>query len=154
MLFRSDTDQPEIREGHVSVAEFDKSILTAQENEPVRITERIPAKELIVTPKGEKLVDFGQNLTGAAEIRVHGKKGQKIVIRHAEVLDKDGNFYPDTLRQAKSIDTYICSGEEQTFLPHFTFHGFRYLCVEGLDELSTDQFTACEIGRASCRERV
>ncbi len=138
-----DTDQPEIREGHVSVAEFDKSILTAQENEPVRITERIPAKELIVTPKGEKLVDFGQNLTGAAEIRVHGKKGQKIVIRHAEVLDKDGNFYPDTLRQAKSIDTYICSGEEQTFLPHFTFHGFRYLCVEGLDELSTDQFTAC-----------
>ena len=138
-----DTDQPGIREGHVSAAEFDKSILTAQENEPVRVTERIAAKELIVTPKGEKLVDFGQNLTGAAEIRVHGKRGQKIVIRHAEVLDKDGNFYPDTLRQAKSTDTYICNGEEQTFLPHFTFHGFRYLCVEGLDELSLDQFTAC-----------
>jgi alpha-L-rhamnosidase len=138
-----DTDQPGIREGHVSAAEFDKSILTAQENEPVRVTERIAAKELIVTPKGEKLVDFGQNLTGAAEIRVHGRKGQKIVIRHAEVLDKDGNFYPDTLRQAKSTDTYICNGEEQTFLPHFTFHGFRYLCVEGLDELSLDQFTAC-----------
>ena len=138
-----DTDQPGIREGHVLAAEFDKSILTAQENEPVRVTERIAAKELIVTPKGEKLVDFGQNLTGAAEIRVHGRKGQKIVIRHAEVLDKDGNFYPDTLRQAKSTDTYICNGEEQTFLPHFTFHGFRYLCVEGLDELSLDQFTAC-----------
>ena len=138
-----DTDQPGIREGHVSAAEFDKSILTAQENEPVRVTERIAAKELIVTPKGEKLVDFGQNLTGAAEIRVHGRTGQKIVIRHAEVLDKDGNFYPDTLRQAKSTDTYICNGEEQTFLPHFTFHGFRYLCVEGLDELSLDQFTAC-----------
>ncbi|MEY8492872.1 family 78 glycoside hydrolase catalytic domain [Lachnospiraceae bacterium 29-91] len=138
-----DTDQPGIREGHVSAAEFDKSILTAQENEPVRVTERIAAKELIVTPKGEKLVDFGQNLTGAAEIRVHGKRGQKIVIRHAEVLDKDGNFYPDTLRQAKSTDTYICNGEEQTFLPHFTFHGFRYLYVEGLDELSLDQFTAC-----------
>ena len=123
--------------------EFDKQTLTAQENEPVRITERIPAKELIVTPKGEKLVDFGQNLTGLVELKVHGRKGQKIVIRHAEVLDKDGNFYTETLRQAKSEDTYICNGEEQVFLPHFTFHGFRYICVEGMDDLSLDQFTAC-----------
>ena len=120
-----------------------KQTLTAQENEPVRITERIPAKELIVTPKGEKLVDFGQNLTGLVELKVHGRKGQKIVIRHAEVLDKDGNFYTETLRQAKSEDTYICNGEEQVFLPHFTFHGFRYICVEGMDDLNLDQFTAC-----------
>ncbi len=133
----------ESREGTVSVMTFDKQTLTAQENEPVRITERIPAKELIVTPKGEKLVDFGQNLTGIVEVKVHGKKGQKIVIRHAEVLDKDGNFYPDTLRQAKSEDTYICNGAEQVFLPHFTFHGFRYICVEGMDDLRPAQFTAC-----------
>ena len=123
--------------------EFDKSTLTAQENESVRITERVPAKKLIVTPKGEKLVDFGQNLTGLVELKVHGRKGQKIVIRHAEVLDKDGNFYPDTLRQAKSEDTYICNGEEQVFLPHFTFHGFRYISVEGMDDMRLDQFTAC-----------
>lgn len=129
--------------GTVSVMDFDYATLTAQENEPVRITERIPAKELIVTPKGERLVDFGQNLTGVVEVKVHGRKGQKIVIRHAEVLDKDGNFYPETLRQAKSEDTYICNGEEQTFLPHFTFHGFRYICVEGLEELTLNQFTAC-----------
>lgn len=138
-----DREQSGIRTGAVSVMEFDKSTLTAQENEPVRITERIPAKKLIVTPKGEKLVDFGQNLTGLAEVKVHGQKGQKIVIRHAEVLDKDGNFYPDTLRQAKSEDTYICNGEEQVFMPHFTFHGFRYICVEGMDDMCLDQFTAC-----------
>lgn len=138
-----DREQSGIRTGAVSVMEFDKSTLTAQENEPVRITERVPAKKLIVTPKGEKLVDFGQNLTGLAEVKVHGQKGQKIVIRHAEVLDKDGNFYPDTLRQAKSEDTYICNGEEQVFLPHFTFHGFRYICVEGMDDMRLDQFTAC-----------
>ena len=118
-------------------------MLTAQENEPVRITERISAKELIVTPKGEKLIDFGQNLTGVVEVKVKGKKGQKIVIRHAETLDKNGNFYPETLRQAKSVDTYICNGEEQTFLSHFTFHGFRYICVEGIEEISLNQFTAC-----------
>ena len=138
-----DTNTMDVHEGTVSVKELDKSILTAQENEPVRITERILARKLITTPKGEKLVDFGQNITGFAEIKVHGKKGQKIVIRHAEVLDKDGNFYPETLRQAKSVDTYICNGEKQIFRPHFTFHGFRYICIEGMEELSLEQFTAC-----------
>ena len=138
-----DTDAPEITEGNVVVKEFDKAVLTAQENEPVRITEKIEGKELIVTPKGEKLVDFGQIITGVVEVHVKGEKGQKIVIRHAEVLDKDGNFYPETLRQAKSIDTFICNGEEQIFRPHFTFHGFRYICVEGMEEFTADQFVAC-----------
>lgn len=131
------------QKGNVLTEEFDKKILVAQENEPVRITERIPAKELLITPKGEKVIDFGQNITGAAEIKVNGIKGQKITVRHAETLDKDGNFYPDTLRQAKSVDTYICSGESQVFLPHFTFHGFRYICVEGMEEMDLEQFTAC-----------
>ena len=138
-----DTDAPEIAEGKAVVKEFDRAVLTAQENEPVRITERISGKELIVTPKGERLVDFGQIITGVVEVHVKGEKGQKIVIRHAEVLDKDGNFYPETLRQAKSIDTFICNGEEQIFRPHFTFHGFRYICVEGMEEFTTDQFVAC-----------
>lgn len=138
-----DTNEPETCIGEVSIKEFDPSVLTAQENEPVRITQRIPAKKLLTTPKGEKLVDFGQNLTGLVEVKIKGRKGQKITIRHAETLDKDGNFYPETLRQAKSIDTYICNGEEQVFLPHFTFHGFRYICVEGIDDMSPDMFTAC-----------
>ena len=138
-----DTDAPKIIEGNVVVKDFDKGVLTAQENEPVRITEKIVGKELIVTPKGEKLVDFGQIVTGVVEVHVKGEKGQKIVLRHAEVLDKDGNFYPETLRQAKSIDTFICNGEEQIFRPHFTFHGFRYICVEGMEEFTADQFIAC-----------
>lgn len=138
-----DTDAPEIKTGTVQVKEFDKAVLTAQENEPVRITERITGKELIVTPKGERLVDFGQIVTGVVEVHVKGEKGQKIVLRHAEVLDKDGNFYPETLRQAKSIDTFICNGEEQIFRPHFTFHGFRYICVEGMESFTSDQFVAC-----------
>ena len=138
-----DTSSPETISGNVVIKEFNKAVLTAQENEPVRITERISGKEIIVTPKGEKLVDFGQIVTGVAELRVKGEKGQKIVIRHAEVLDNEGNFYPETLRQAKSVDTFICDGEEQIFCPHFTFHGFRYICVEGMDEFTPDMFTAC-----------
>lgn len=119
--------------------------IVSQECEPVRITKRIAAKGLIVTPKGEKVLDFGQNMAGFVEVRVQAKPGQKITVRHAETLDKDGNFYPDTLRQAKSVDTYICDGTAQTFLPHFTFHGFRYICVEGLDEVNPADFTACAL---------
>ncbi len=127
----------------VVVTSFDKNRLVAQESEPVRITQKLSAKELIVTPKGEKVIDFGQNLTGFVEMKVHGKAGQKIIIRHAEVLDKDGNFYPETLRQAISVDTFICNGQEQTFLPSFTFHGFRYISIEGLEEINLENFTAC-----------
>ena len=119
--------------------------ITAQECEPVRVTERTAAKELILTPKGEKVLDFGQNMAGIVEVTVQGKPGQKIVIRHAETLDKEGNFYSETLRQAKSEDTYICDGTKQIFLPHFTFHGFRYICVEGLEEVNPADFTACTL---------
>lgn len=122
---------------------FDKERIIGQESEPVRITKRLSAKEHITTPKGEKVIDFGQNLTGFVELKVKGEVGQKITIKHAEVLDKEGNFYPDTLRQAISIDNFICNGEEQIFLPHFTFHGFRYISIEGLEDIHLENFTAC-----------
>lgn len=138
-----DTNAPEVREGRVSEVPFDKAVLEAQENEPVRITERIAPKEIFTDPGGRKLVDFGQNITGLVELKVKGENGQKITVRHAETLDKDGNFYPDTLRSAQSIDTYICNGTEQIFLPHFTFHGFRYIAVDGMEELKPEMFTAC-----------
>ena len=119
----------------VQILEQDKQILIGQEGEPVQITCRTQAKELIVTPKGELVLDFGQNMSGFVEVHVsgeagQGEDGQKIVIYHAETLDRDGNFYPDTLRQATSIDTYICNGKEQSFRPHFTFHGFRYIRLD------------------------
>ena len=74
-----------------------------------------------------------------------GKPGQKITIRHAEALDKHGNFYTENLRKAKATDVYICNGEEQTFIPHFTFHGFRYISVEGIEDeaIKLENFTAC-----------
>lgn len=130
-------------EGKVSVAEFDPSVLVAQESEPVRVTERISPKKIFTDPKGNVLVDFGQNLTGLVEVKIKGRKGQEISLRHAEVLDKDGVFYPDTLRTAISKDTYILNGEEQVLMPHFTFHGFRYALVEGIENPAPEMFTAC-----------
>lgn len=122
---------------------FEKSLLVGQENEPVRIVKRLEPKELLTTPKGEKVIDFGQNLTGFIELKIIGQKGQKITVRHAETLDKNGNFYAETLRQAISVDHFICNGEEQVFRPHFTFHGFRYIAIEGLEAIHLPNFVAC-----------
>ena len=130
---------------HILVYRGQSAVLTPQECEPVRITERIQARSVWRDPKGNLLADFGQNLTGLVEVRIKGKKGQKIRIRHAEVLDKDGVFYPDTLRTAISHDTYILNGEEQVLMPHFTFHGFRYIAIDGIEAADAvpNMFTAC-----------
>ncbi len=141
-----DTDTPEIKEGTVSVMSsdlFDTAVLTAQVNEPVRVTQRLAPKSIFTDPDGNVLADFGQNLTGLVEVRIKGKKGQKINLRHGEVLDKNGVFYPDTLRTAKSEDVYILNGEEQVLMPHFTFHGFRYIAIEGIEDPKPEMFTAC-----------
>lgn len=129
-----------------NAAVFDHAtdVLVAQECEPVRITQRIKPKALIHTPKGETVLDFGQNLVGFVEAKLHCAKGTKVILKHAEVLDKDGNFYTANLRTARATDTFICSGDDDVFVPSFTFHGFRYLKVEGLSENpKLDAFTAC-----------
>ncbi|EOS38352.1 hypothetical protein C808_02553 [Lachnospiraceae bacterium M18-1] len=138
-----DTCQLKKKEGNVSAVPFDKSVLVAQESEPVRVTERLAPKKIFTDSKGNHVVDFGQNITGLVEIRTCGEKGQTIVVRHAETLDKDGNFYPETLRSAKSEDTFICNGSEQIMFPHFTFHGFRYIAVCGIKDMKPEMFTAC-----------
>lgn len=123
--------------------------LVPQVGPSVRIHERLCAKELIITPKGEKVIDFGQNIAGFIELKIKGERGQKIVIRHAEMLDKDGNFYTVNLRTARATDTFVCSGNEDVFRPKFTFHGFRYIAVEGMEEIDLSAFTACAISSAT-----
>ena len=76
----------------------------AQESEPVRVTKRFDVKERIVTPKGELVFDFGQNMAGLVEIRLPKLIGDRLVIRYAETLDKDGNFYTENLRTARCSD--------------------------------------------------
>lgn len=130
-----------------ALLEQDKAVLIAQQDEPCRITERIAGREFIISPKGEYIIDFGQNLTGVVEFSLKGKRGQKIILKHAETLDKDGNFYTVNLRTAKCTDTFICSGGEDFFRPKFTYHGFRYISIEGMDrqDINQENFTACVI---------
>ena len=121
--------------------------IVAQESEPVRVTERFSMPEKIITPKGELVFDFGQNMAGVVEIRLPQTDGGKLVIRHAETLDKDGNFYTENLRKAGCTDTYLYGDKQagMTVMPHFTFHGFRYICVEGAKSAAAEQFTACAL---------
>jgi alpha-L-rhamnosidase len=128
----------------VQVTDAGYTNLLATYNEPIRKHETFKALRVLKTKKNEHLVDFGQNLVGWVKIRLKGKKGQTITISHAEVVDKDGNFYTDNLRSAKAQDSYILSGDGvEVFEPHFTFHGFQFIKVEGYNgELNPDDFTA------------
>jgi alpha-L-rhamnosidase len=114
---------------------------------PVKQHEILKPVNVILTPNGEKVIDFGQNLVGWVRIKINGKGGDSIIISHAEVLDKAGNFYTENLRAAKQKIVYYLRGNgEETYQPHFTFQGFRYVKIEGaLDNISKDNIEAVAI---------
>jgi alpha-L-rhamnosidase len=112
------------------------------EGVPIREQERFSGAQLIVTPKGEKVIDFGQEVTGYVEFSAKAPKNRKIIIKHFEVLDKDGNVYTENLRSAKATYTVISDGKPFTVKPSYTFYGFRYIQVIGLDDIKPEDFTA------------
>ena len=104
-----------------------KADLIPQIGEWITEHERLAPVQVIHTPKGELVVDFGQNLAGYVEIFIKAPRGSRIIMHHAEVLDKDGNFYTENYRSARSENIFICSGENDIFKPVYTFQGFRYI---------------------------
>ncbi len=145
----------------VVVKDYGTAELIPSISEPVRVQCILPAKKLIVTPKGEKVIDFGQNISGFEIIEYQGREGQEIVVTHAEELDENGNFYTTNMRSAKVTGRYICSGGQDSFRPTFTWYGFRYIKVEGMDEIDLDDFRAAAIssdndvaGRFSCNDEL
>ncbi len=131
----------------VKIGDFSNDNLIATINEPASKHETFKPVKIFTTPKGEKVIDFGQNLVGWVMLKIKGNAGDTVVIQHAEVLDKEGNFYTANLRAAKATSTYILNGKgEEFFEPHFTYYGFRYIKVEGIKgNLNPDDFTAVAI---------
>lgn len=127
----------------VKLLDYKKSILVGQDSEPVTVIEQLKPLKKIISPKGELILDFGQNLVGVIEFQTNQPEGSEVIIRHAEVLDKEGNFYTENLRKAVSVDRFICSGKSEVFRPRFTFHGFRYISIEGIEDVNVADFTAC-----------
>lgn len=115
----------------VKTANHPMDHILATWNEPVKKQETFKLIKFFTTPKGEKVIDFGQNLVGWVVMKVKGKAGDSVRLKHAEVLDKAGNFYTDNLRAARTENIYVLNGEgEEIFHPHFTWQGFRYLKIE------------------------
>jgi len=134
--------------GQAKIFDNSKDIIIQQQGEKVVEVDRLPAVEFIITPKGEKVIDFGQNMTGYVEVNVKGKAGDEISFCHAEVLDSDGNFYNENYRAAKATANYILDGQKTSYKPRFTFYGFRYIRIEEFPtdiELKTDNFTAITV---------
>lgn len=137
-------DLPGFKSGFYTQAEvldYPINILTSSRGYPVSAISEITPQKIIVTPKGETVFDMGQNMVGWVRLKVKGNKGEKVVMKFAEVLDKSGNFYNDNLRAAKATDEYrLKGGGDETYEPHFTFHGFRYVKLEqfpGVPQLNT-----------------
>ena len=122
-------EEPEIWH-KTEIVPFDSSVLHAQGGARVTVIDRIPAKEVFVTPNGETVIDFGQNMAGRICVTGCGRKGDVIELRCFEILDAEGNVYLDNLRKAKTTMKYVFGKDgEITYHPYFTYMGFRYALV-------------------------
>ena len=120
-----------------------QNLLIAQQGETVKEQERLSVKKIIITSKGETVLDFGQNMTGYLEFTVDAHKGDEISFSFGEILDKDGNFYNANYRSAKALYKYICKEGKQTYKPNLTFYGFRYVRVDSYpNDIDPENFTA------------
>ena len=140
--------------------DYPKEILIPLQGERIVETERLPVKSMFTTPEGELVLDFGQVLTGYVEFRIEGAAGQKGTLRHAEILDSEGNFYTENLRKAKQEIEFICDGQAHVYKPSFSFQGFRYVQPKDWPcEVRPEDFTAVVVhsemkrtGRFECSE--
>jgi alpha-L-rhamnosidase len=120
------------RWGAVVVAAEPPAPLVAQDFQPIRVNETLKPKSVTGPTPGVYVFDLGQNMVGWARLHVTGKAGTKVQIRFGEVLKPNGELYTENLRTAEATDTYTLSGKgTESFEPHFTFHGFRYVELTG-----------------------
>ncbi|MFK4790886.1 family 78 glycoside hydrolase catalytic domain [Microbacterium sp. ZW T5_56] len=115
----------------VVIRERGDAELVAPDGPPVRVVETRAVQQVLTSPSGATILDFGQNLVGRLRLTVSGEAGTSITLRHAEVLEH-GELATGPLRAAKATDVYVLGGgDAQTWAPRFTFHGFRYAEVTG-----------------------
>jgi alpha-L-rhamnosidase len=109
------------------IAQRNPNIVTMEEIKPVSINE---------VSKGKYILDMGQNMVGWLAIRLNGKKDKPISMRFAESLKSDGNLYMDNIRGANVTNIYIpASDGEFAWEPRFTYQGFRYAEITGIDDI-------------------
>lgn len=137
--------------------------ILGKSTEEVKCLKKISVKEVIYTPNGEAVLDFGQDIFGVVEMKVLGSAGTEVTLEHAEVLDQNGNFIHNISGfNRDQTDIYVLSGKgEEVWHPTFTGHGFRYVKVSGYPgTITKENFKAlvlgsvCEqTGSFSCSDR-
>jgi alpha-L-rhamnosidase len=129
--------------GDVEVVTWDVATLVSPTAPPIRRIEELPAVEVLTTPTGRTVVDFGQILTGWVRLAVEGPAGTTVTLHHCETLI-DGEPEFETNRTALATDRYtLRGGGPEVWAPRFTFHGFRYVEVDGWPgEVTADQLRA------------
>ncbi len=127
--------------------------LVAQQLEPIKIVDKIRPVKISEPSPGVYVIDAGRNLAGWASIKVKGSKGTKISLKFAETLYENGTVNKENLRGAKATDTYILKGSgEETWEPDFTYHGFRYIQVEGFSYRPTADDIQVKVVRSAIAE--
>jgi alpha-L-rhamnosidase len=113
--------------------------ILAQYFPPIREERAMTAKSITEPKPGVYVLDFGQNMSAVPRLHIHGKPGEAVQLRFAEVLNSDGTLYVENLRTAKATDHFILAGKpgDEDFQPLFTFHGFRYAEITGMPHKPT-----------------
>lgn len=123
-----------------------KGVLRKSVCPPVRECAEYPAVSVLQTGDRRYVFDIGQNISGYVRLHVRQKAGDILTIRYAEQIHPDGSLnlngmdsmYPESPFQT---DKVILSDETVAFSPIFTYHGFRYIEITGLDSASVDMVT-------------
>ena len=123
----------------VDVLEKPSAELISTESPPVRRVQEVVPKKIIKTPSEKLILDLGQNMVGWMRFskQPSGPDGSEITLTHAEVLE-NGELGTRPLREAKAQDKYVLGGDLIGHEPRFTFHGFRYVQVDGWPENDLD----------------
>ena len=115
-----------------TIADAPEIAVSSQITDPVRVVSTLRPKQITPLPNGTYVFDMGQNMVGWVTLKVKGAAGTRVRLRFAEILNPDGTIYTANLRDADATDEYILRGKgDETFAPHFTFHGFRYVEITG-----------------------
>ncbi|MBU9747143.1 glycoside hydrolase family 78 protein [Lachnospiraceae bacterium ASD3451] len=128
---------------YVEKKEYGYETLCAQSIDPICCVKEIKPK-LLYTPKGEAVLDAGENICGFTKFATYTEPGVEIGMEHSEILDQDGNFMQNIMGQNKNQkDRIVPAGAWTLYEPRFTFHGFRYVKITGLKEVKAEDFTIC-----------
>ncbi|HAC92314.1 MAG TPA: hypothetical protein DCF63_17050 [Planctomycetaceae bacterium] len=114
----------------------DPPVMQAYPAPPIRVVAELPAQSITTPKPGITIVDLGQNFAGVVRLKIQGSAGQQVRLRYGEMLHSDGTLMTENLRRARATDYYVCRGDgsAETWIPQFTYHGFRYVELTGLQD--------------------